>query len=49
MRKEVVMRLEIIFGKGSGQEVERSDANEKIVKIIEELSKREERYDKRER
>ena len=47
MRKEVVvMRLEGVFGKENGQETERVEANEKIVERIEELSKREEPYDK---
>ena len=47
MRKEeIVERLERIFGKGSGQEIETIHSNEKIVEMIEEFSKREEQYDK---
>ena len=39
-REEIVERLERIFGKGSGQEIETINSNEKKVKRIEELSKR---------
>ena len=39
-------RLEGIFRKGSGQEIEKIETNEKIAERIEELSKREEQYEK---
>ena len=45
-REEIVERLERIFGKGSGQEIETIHSNENIVERIEELSKREEQYEK---
>ena len=45
-REEIVKRLETIFGKGSGQEIDKIDTNEKIAERIEELSKREEQYEK---
>ena len=45
-REEIVKRLESIFGKGSGQEIVKIETNEKIAERIEELSKREEQYEK---
>ena len=43
MRKEEIdRRLEEIFGKGSGQEIEKATTIEKMVERINELSKREE-------
>ena len=34
-------RLETIFCNGSGKEIERATTNEKIIEMIEEMSKRE--------
>ena len=42
-KEEAMKRLEVIFGKGSSQEIEKATTNEKIVERIVELSKREER------
>ena len=39
------MRLEEIFGNGSGDEIEKSTTTEKIVERIEELSKREAQFE----
>ena len=46
MRKEEIeRRLEEIFGKGSGQEIEKATTVEKMIGRIEELSKREEQLE----
>ena len=45
-REDIVKRLEKIFGKGSGQEIETASTEEKIVERIVELSKREEQLEK---
>ena len=49
MKSDLVGRQEKFFGKGSGQEIEKVEANKKIVERIEELSKREEQNDKMEK
>ena len=47
LRKEDIgKRLEEIFGKGSGEEIRMATTMEKIVERIEEMSKREEQFDK---
>ena len=46
---EAMRRLEEIFGKGSGQEIERATTAEKMVERIEEMSKREARLEEWER
>ena len=50
MRKvEIEKRVEMIFGVGSIQEIEKATSKEKIVEKIEEMSKREEQIDELEK
>ena len=43
-REDIEKRLEEIFGKGSRQEIEKAETNEKIAERIEEMAKREEQF-----
>ena len=43
-REDIEKRLEEIFGKGSRQEIEKAETNEKIAERIEEMAKREEHF-----
>ena len=44
-KEDISRRVELIFRKGSWQEVENATANEKFIERITELSKREEAFD----
>ena len=43
--EDIVRRVEDIFGKGSGQDIETEWTNQSIAKRIEEMAKREEQFD----
>ena len=43
-REDIEKRLEEIFGKGSRQEIEKAETNEKIAERIEEMATREEQF-----
>ena len=44
-KEEIVVKREEIFGKGSGQEIEKATTKEKIAERIEDLSRREEQFE----
>ena len=44
-KEEAMRRLEVIFGKGSSQEIEKATTKEKIVERIVEMTKREEQIE----